>query len=90
MDALQRSMNLMMSLVPSGEAAAGRLVVDELGVRFVQDLQTAALGPQAVVDVIEVDPECLVESGQGLEHAAPGGQARTGDGGDFPRSRRPC
>ncbi len=58
--------------------------MDELGLRFVQDLQTAALGPQAVVDVVEVDPERLVEPAEGVEDVAPGGQAGPRDRSNFP------
>ena len=59
---------------PSGKSATGRLVVYELGGSFVEHSHARALGPQAVVDVVEIDAERLVESGETLEHVAAGGQ----------------
>ncbi len=62
-------------------------MVNELGVRLVQHLQPFALRPQAVVDVVEIDPERVVEPTQGLKDATSGGQARPRDGGHFPGRR---
>ena len=45
-------------------------------------------GAQAVVDVVQVDAECLVEAVEQLEDVAPRGQAGTGHGRALARRRR--
>ena len=55
--------------------------MDQLGRGLVQRAEPLGRGAEAVVDIVQVDSERLVESPQLLEDGAPCGQAGACDGG---------
>ena len=60
-----------------------RLEVEQRRVRTPDDPASGGPDPQAVVEVVERDPELIVEASQFVEHRAWGQQACPGDGTDL-------
>ena len=62
----------------AGRAPAGRLVVDQLGCGLVHACAVPSRGAEAVVDIVQVDPERFVEPAEDIEDVPPGRQAGAG------------
>jgi hypothetical protein len=65
-------------------------MVDELCRRLIEDSEASPLDSEAVVDVVQIDPERLVESTVVLKGLSTRGHARSRYAGTLPSRNRKC